>query len=166
MRRILISSTIVLMLLFGSSVHAAADFSMLKDIFDTAATVLPEQAEIVAIEEIENKIVVTYVDENKMTYYDLFFDTAERKLEKLHAQSSNIIGSTLMTKSESEIEEIVEAAYPKAVNVEITTEKEGVNSCYVVTFDNEDHTGRIKLNPVTGAIGEREYTYDKEQVSF
>ena len=159
MRRFLISSMVTLVMLFSNISYAAANFTVLKDILNTAENILPQNTKMISVEEIGDKMIITYVDEEGITYYDLFFDMTERNLEKILSKSSNIIGSTMMKKSVDNIKDIVQEEYPKAINIEITTNREGVNTHYTARFDNDDYIGILKLNPVTGAIGEREYIY-------
>lgn len=166
MRRFLISSMVTLVMLFSNIVYADANFTVLKDILNTAENILPQNTKMISVEEIGDKMLITYVNEEGITYYDLFFDMTERNLEKILSKSSNIIGSTMMEKSVDNIKDIVQEEYPKAINIEITTNREGVNTHYTARFDNDDYIGILKLNPVTGAIGEREYIYNKVKVFF
>lgn len=144
---------------FCNVVGAANDFADVKVMLKAAEQVLPSEAEIVSLEEEGETTLLVYVDEATMTYYDLSFNTSTLRLEKLKAQSSNIIGSTMMSKTVEDIGKIVLQEYPEAVDLEIRTVKDGLNTYYKAAFDMAGYRAVLKLNPVTGAIGERELFY-------
>lgn len=159
MKKILVLVSALAVMAFCNVVGAANDFAAVKSMLDTAERIVPANAEIVSTEEGAETTLLVYVDEETMTYYDLSFNTATLKLEKMRAQSSNIIGSTMMSKTVGDIEKIVLQEYPEAADLEITTVKDGLNTCYKAAFDTADYRAVLKLNPVTGAIGERVLFY-------
>lgn len=138
---------------------AANDFDTTRKILETAEKYIPSGSKLIVFNKTAQESQLTYVNEDKMTYYDLWFDLATLHLEKVKAQSSNIIGSTMTGKTEADIKAIILAEYPQAKNIEVTTERDGVNAFYQAAFTTEDYAGVLKLNPVTGAIGERCFDY-------
>lgn len=159
MKKILVLVFALAVMVFCNVVGAANDFAGSKSMLDAAERIVPVNAEIVSMEEGVETTLLVYVDGETMTYYDLSFNTATLKLEKLRAQSSNIIGSTMMSKTAEDIKTIVLQEYPEAVDLEITTVKDGLNTYYKAAFNMADYRAVLKLNPVTGAIGERVLFY-------
>ena len=152
MRKIItLTMFILLVSLISISCFASGSLSKMKNMIKLCEQYVPSESILVIYEKNEDETLITYLNEDLMTYYDFRFD--------MKAQSSNIIGSTLMVKSESDIKNIVISEYPQAKNLEITTEKTGVNICYKATFTTDKYVCVLKLNPVTGAIGEREFSY-------
>lgn len=160
MRKIItLTMFILLVSLISISCFASGSLSKMKNMIKLCEQYVPSESLLVIYEKNEDETLITYLNEDLMTYYDFRFDIKTADLLEMKAQSSNIIGSTLMVKSESDIKNIVISEYPQAKNLEITTEKTGVNICYKATFTTDKYVCVLKLNPVTGAIGEREFSY-------
>ena len=59
----------------------------------------------------------------------------------------------------SDIEKIVLKNYPNAYEIVITQGQDGNNIYYIADFLTDKFDGELKLDPVTGAICERELEY-------
>lgn len=160
-----ITILVLLIIPFSISCFAAGSLTAVKNMLEICKQHVPIDSILVIYEKNEDETLITYLNEEQMTYYDFRFDMETLDLLDMKAQSSNIIGSTMMEKSEEDIENIVILEYPQAKNLKITTEKTGVNTCYKVTFSTDEYNCVLKLNPVTGAIGEREFSYIADPVT-
>lgn len=117
--------------------------------------------------------VVTYGTKTEATEYKIYFydnstnrnyeieiDSETGKVKELEITGSNIVGSTTIVKTKSDIINIVLAKYPDAQGLIVNLEKEGNNSVYEVEFSTKKYSkAELKLNPVTGAIGHEELKY-------
>ena len=73
------------------------------------------------------------------------------------------MGSTMVTKTPDDIEKIVLKNYPNAYEIVITQGQDGNNIYYIADFLTDKFDGELKLDPVTGAICERELNISKRK---
>ena len=69
------------------------------------------------------------------------------------------MGRTIIQKTPAKIENMVLRNYPTARNIVIKTDMDGNNYYYEAKFVTDKFKGVMKMDPVTGAVCERELDY-------
>ena len=96
----------------------------------------------------------------KYLLYVVDVNTATAKVQEIEVKGATfVMGSTMVTKTPDDIEKIVLKNYPNAYEIVITQGQDGNNIYYIADFLTDKFDGELKLDPVTGAICERELEY-------
>ena len=108
------------------------------------------------LEGYDDKEIVVDAQRHFATYNNL--PTA--KVQEIEVKGATfVMGSTMVTKTPDDIEKIVLKNYPNAYEIVITQGQDGNNIYYIADFLTDKFDGELKLDPVTGAICERELEY-------
>ena len=96
-----------------------------------------------------------------MERYVVDVNTATAKVQEIESKKVlHLLWAVLwLTKTPDDIEKIVLKNYPNAYEIIITQGQDGNNIYYIADFLTDKFDGELKLDPVTGAICERELEY-------
>ena len=146
----------VLMMLAFTSMAAAAP-SQVNRSMTAAKAEIPAVCELVGYNVDGDTSIITFKDPNTLERYVVDVNTATAKVQEIEVKGATfVMGSTMVTKTPDDIEKIVLKNYPNAV---ITQGQDGNNIYYIADFLTDKFDGELKLDPVTGAICERELEY-------
>ena len=133
----------VLMMLAFTSMAAAAPSQVNRSMtaINAAKAEIPAVCELVGYNVDGDTSIITFKDPNTLK------------------GATFVMGSTMVTKTPDDIEKIVLKNYPNAYEIVITQGQDGNNIYYIADFLTDKFDGELKLDPVTGAICERELEY-------
>ncbi|WP_405378677.1 PepSY domain-containing protein [Phascolarctobacterium sp.] len=144
----------------GSALGLAAPVAQQRAAIEAAKAEVPATCVMYGYREDEEKSVINFRDNDAFLEYEVDVVTATAKVVEVEIKGSNFAGSTQVAKSVEDIRAIVLEAYPDAQNLVIELEKEGNAQYYEAEFSTPKFIkAELKLNPVTGAIAEREHDY-------
>ena len=122
-------------------------------------TEVPAKAVLYGYES-DGKFDTLYLrDNDSYIEYKGVVENVSHKLTTLLIHGSNIWGSTTIKYTATGIANVIKQNYPDATNIVIETKKDGNNTYYEADFTITKGKVEAKLNPMTGAFGERLITY-------
>ena len=152
----------VLMLLAFTSMAAAAPSQVNRSMtaINAAKAEIPAVCELVGYNVDGDISIITFKDPNTLERYVVDVNTATAKVQEIEVKGATcVMGSTMVTKTPDDIEKMVLKNYPNAYEIVITQGQDGNNIYYIADFLTDKFDGELKLDPVTGAICERELEY-------
>ena len=152
----------VLMMLAFTSMAAAAPSQVNRSMtaINAAKAEIPAVCELVGYNVDGDTSIITFKDPNTLKRYVVDVNTATAKVQEIEVKGATfVMGSTMVTKTPDDIEKIVLKNYPNAYEIVITQGQDGNNIYYIADFLTDKFDGELKLDPVTGAICERELEY-------
>ena len=102
---------------------------------------------------------LNFRDNDAFLEYEVKVDLATKKVLEVEIKGSNSADSTMVTKTEADIKQIILEAYPDAQNILVKLDRDGNKAHYEANFTTAKYHVEAELNPVTGAFAKRELKY-------
>ncbi|CAK7052549.1 hypothetical protein [Phascolarctobacterium sp.] len=161
-KNLLLTLGALMMLAFTSIASAAAPTQVNQSMaaINAAKAEIPAACELLGYNVDGGNSIITFKDPNTLERYVVEVNTATSKVDEIEVKGATfVMGSTMVTKTPEDIEQIVLQNYPGAYEIIISQGKDGNNIYYEADFLTDRFDGELKLDPVTGAICERELDY-------
>lgn len=156
LKKVFAATAMLGVMLFSTSAFAAIRGT---EAVEAAKTKLPENIVVLGYDEGQDTAIVNFRNPDDLFDYAVEVSLETGKVLKMHMEGASIHGSTVMTKSFEDIEAIILEEYPDAQEIIITTGQDGNNTYYDAVFVTGEFAAEAKINPVTGALSEREYVF-------
>lgn len=160
-KNLVLTLSAVMMLAFSSIAMAApTQVNQSMAAINAARAEIPAVCELIGYDVDGDTSIVTFKDPNTLERYVVDVNTAKSAVEEIEVKGATfVMGSTMVTKTPADIEKIVLENYPSSYEIIISQGQDGNNIYYVADFLTDRFDGQLKLDPVTGAICERELDY-------
>lgn len=161
LKRLLLTLGAVMMLSLAAVASAApSQVNQSMAAINAAKAEIPAVCELIGYDVQGDTSIITFRDPNTLERYVVDVTSATSKVREVKVKGTAfVLGSTMVTKTPDDIEKIVLKNYPDAYEIVITQGKDGNNIYYVADFLTVKFDGQLKLDPVTGAVCERELEY-------
>lgn len=156
LKKLFAATAVLGVMLFSTSAFAAVRGT---SAVEAAKSKLPDSIVVMGYDEGQDTAIVNFRDPESLLDYEVEVSLETGKVLKMEIDGASIHGSTVITKSFADIEQIILEEYPDANEILITTEQDGNNTYYEAEFVTDEFAAEVKINPVTGAFSEREYVF-------
>ena len=124
----------------------------------TAKEMIPAGAVLVESEKEDNHYELTYYDSAEKMLYEVEVDRKTGKVKEMKVRAEGILGSDTVVLGEEEVRQAVKAVYPDAEVQSVVLTSSSPRK-YVAEFKAADYSGRMLINPETGAVMEKKIKF-------
>lgn len=142
-----------------------AAFASQTDVQQLARQYVPQDAVYERTERDDGLMEYKFSAPDKSVSYDVKINPDTQQVVKVEYDVRNDRGSANVVLTEAQAGETVLGLYPGAEITNVILERDDGLQEYVVLFSTSHFTGKVDLNPETGAVLDRELDYTRSSVS-
>ena len=154
-KKVLLIATAAILLLSTAALASQPDFEQL------ARQYVPTDAVFERTEREDGLTEVQFRSPDNSAEYDVKINPETQSVVRVEYDVRDDRGSTKVVLTEEDAKAQVLALYPDAEIVSVLLERDDRLQEYVVLFNASGFTGKIDLNPETGAVLDRELDYTR-----